>query len=59
MKAMLRMGRGFLLAEDGLETIEYAIISGIIVVGVLTTLVSIGTWVSGKFTALNTGLAGH
>jgi pilus assembly protein Flp/PilA len=59
MKAMLRMGKGFVLAEDGLETVEYAIISGIIVVGVLATLVSIGTWVSGKFTALNAGLAGH
>ena len=56
MKAILR---GLVWEEEGLETIEYAIISGIIVVGVLATLVSIGTWVQGKFTTLNTGLAGH
>jgi pilus assembly protein Flp/PilA len=56
MKAMVKR---FLVAEDGLETVEYAIIAGLIVVGVIATVVSIGTWVSGKFTALNAGLAGH
>ncbi len=59
MRATLRLVNGFLLAEEGLETVEYAIISGIIVVAVIATVVSIGTWVSGKFTTLNTGLAGH
>lgn len=49
----------FLVAEDGLETVEYAIIAGLIVVGVIATVVSIGTWVSGKFDAINAGLAGH
>jgi pilus assembly protein Flp/PilA len=59
MKAALSEVKRFVLAEDGLETVEYAIISGIIVVAVIATLVSIGTWVSGKFTTLNAGLAGH
>jgi pilus assembly protein Flp/PilA len=45
--------------EAGLETVEYAIIAGIITVGAIVTIVSIGTWVSGKFTALNAALAGH
>ncbi len=45
--------------EEGLETIEYAIIAGLIVVGVIATVVSIGTWVSGKFDTLNTDLQGH
>jgi pilus assembly protein Flp/PilA len=45
--------------EEGLETIEYAIIAGIIAVGVLATVVSIGLWVSSKFTALNANLQGH
>ncbi len=45
--------------EEGLETIEYAIIAGLIVVGVITTVVSIGAWVSGKFDSLNTQLQGH
>lgn len=59
MKAKLGEAKEFVLAEDGLETVEYAIISGIIVVAVIATLISIGTWVSGKFTTLDTGLAGH
>ena len=45
--------------DEGLETIEYAIIAGLIVVGVIATVVSIGLWVNGKFTALNTQLQGH
>jgi pilus assembly protein Flp/PilA len=45
--------------EEGLETVEYAIIAGLIVVGVIATVVSIGLWVNAKFTALNAGLAGH
>ena len=49
----------FLRAQDGLETVEYAIIAGLIVVGVIATVVSIGVWVNGKFTALNAGLQGH
>jgi len=53
------MLKAFVREEGGLETVEYAIIAGIIVVGVITTIVSIGTWVSGKFTTLNAGLAGH
>ena len=56
MKAMVKR---FLVEEEGLETVEYAIIAGLIVVGVIATVVSIGTWVSGKFTALNAGLQGH
>jgi pilus assembly protein Flp/PilA len=46
----------FLKDEDGLETVEYAIILGLIVVGVITTIGLIGTWVSNKFEALEEGL---
>ena len=42
--------------EKGLETVEYAIIAGLIVVGVIATVGSIGTWVNAKFVALDTGL---
>ena len=42
--------------EKGLETVEYAIIAGLIVVGVIATVGSIGTWVNAKFTQLDTGL---
>lgn len=46
----------FLKDERGLETIEYAIIAGLIVVGSVATIVSIGNWVQNKFTALEDGL---
>jgi Flp pilus assembly pilin Flp len=44
--------------SNRLETVEYAIIAGLIVVSSIVTIVSIGTWVSGKFSALNAVLAG-
>lgn len=47
----------FLKDERGLETIEYAIIAGLIVVGSVATIVSIGNWVQNKFVALEEGLA--
>jgi pilus assembly protein Flp/PilA len=56
MKTMMAK---FWCEEEGLETVEYAIIAGLIAVGVIATVVSIGLWVSSKFTALNAGLAGH
>jgi len=43
--------------ERGLETVEYAIITGLIVVGVIATIASIGTWVASKFETLDTELA--
>jgi Flp pilus assembly pilin Flp len=46
------------LARDdkGLETVEYAIILGIIVVGTITAIVNIGAWVSTQFTTLDGAL---
>jgi pilus assembly protein Flp/PilA len=52
MKTLMR----FVRDERGLETVEYAIIAGLIVVGTIATIVTIGTWVSGKFVALNAAL---
>jgi pilus assembly protein Flp/PilA len=51
------MIKRFLRDERGLETVEYAIISGLIVAGMLTTLISIGAWVNAKFAALDAALA--
>ncbi len=39
----------FLKDERGLETVEYAIILGLIVAGTITTIVLIGDWVYDKF----------
>ena len=39
----------FVKDERGLETVEYAIILGLIVAGTITTIAAIGTWVKGRF----------
>jgi pilus assembly protein Flp/PilA len=46
----------FIKEEKGLETIEYAIVAGLIVVGIVATLTSIGVWVAAQFTALDNDL---
>ena len=48
--------KNFLADDRGLETVEYAIIAGMIVAGLLAVIVAIGTWVKGKFSALKTDL---
>jgi Flp pilus assembly pilin Flp len=46
-----------LIRDDaGLETVEYAIIAGLIVVGTVAAITAIGVWVSNKFTAVKTEL---
>ncbi len=47
----------FVEDEKGLETVEYAIITGLIVVGVIGFIGTIGTWVAGQFNSLDNGLA--
>ena len=49
----------FFRDERGLETVEYAIIAGLIVVATIATVASIGGWVSLKFTQLDAGLAAN
>ncbi|MBL7215007.1 MAG: Flp family type IVb pilin [Phycisphaerae bacterium] len=46
----------FLKDEKGLETVEYAIIAGLIVVGIVTFIASIGDWVAAQFGSLDTDL---
>ncbi|MBI4602464.1 MAG: Flp family type IVb pilin [Planctomycetes bacterium] len=42
--------------ERGLETVEYAIIVGLIVAATITSIAAIGVWVSQQFTGLETDL---
>jgi Flp pilus assembly pilin Flp len=44
----------FLADDRGLETVEYAIITGLIVTGLVAVVVAIGTWIKGKFDSLKT-----
>jgi len=47
----------FVKDERGLETVEYAIILGLIVVGTIGLVIAIGNWVHDKFAATNTALS--
>ena len=50
------MLKRFVSDESGLETVEYAIITGLIVAGVITTIAAIGTWVKAEFDGLKLDL---
>jgi len=52
MAALKSCIKRFIKDESGLETVEYAIITGLIVAGTITAIAAIGVWVSGQFTAL-------
>ena len=39
----------FLKLEKGLETVEYAIITGLVVAGTITVIAAIGAWVLATF----------
>jgi pilus assembly protein Flp/PilA len=47
-----RLGRD----EEGAALIEYTVLLGILVVAVIATIVAVGVWVNGKWTALQTQL---
>jgi Flp pilus assembly pilin Flp len=46
----------FLSDERGLETVEYAIIAGLIVSGLVAIIVAIGGWVKTQFSNLQGSL---
>lgn len=56
MKKFAQFCKRFVRDEQGLETVEYAIITGLIVVGTIGLIVAIGGWVHGQFNTLNTEL---
>ncbi|MBZ9846810.1 Flp family type IVb pilin [Mesorhizobium sp. CA14] len=56
MKKLMTMARQFRDDEDGAAMVEYTVLLGIITVAVIATVVLVGTWVSGRWTALNTAL---
>lgn len=44
--------------EEGASLIEYTVLIGILVVAVIATISSVGSWVNTKWTALNNGITG-
>ena len=53
---MRKMLKRFLIDEKGTETVEWAIMIGIIAVAAIGAIVLIGQWVVGKFTELEGAL---
>lgn len=49
-----------MLDESGLETVEYAIVLGLIVAGTVTMISTLGVWINQKFTDIvnETGAGG-
>jgi len=54
-KALITFER-FRNDEAGAALIEYTVLLGIMLVAVVATIGLVGTWISGQWTALNTGL---
>ncbi len=48
----------FVRDDQGQDLIEYAILIGLITVGVVAIVATIGTWVQTQFSTLNSDLAG-
>ena len=46
----------FVADERGLETIEYAVIAGLIVTGAIAAIAAIAIWLSNRYTDLKTKL---
>ena len=42
--------------ENGAALIEYTVLIGVMLVAVITLIVSVGSWVSTKWTALNSAI---
>ena len=48
--------KSFFANEKGTETVEWGLMAGLIVGGLVLTVAAIGTWVREKFNELNTDL---
>ena len=48
--------RKFLANESGTETVEWGIMAGLIVAGLVAIVAAIGTWVSGRMGQIQTEL---
>ena len=53
---IMKMIKRFFSDERGLETVEYAIIVGLIVAGLIAVIAAIGVWVKAQFDALQTDI---
>ena len=58
MMKVLDMARRLVADDEGAALLEYTVLIGIMLVAVIAAIVSVGGWVSGQWTTLNTTLTG-
>lgn len=58
MGKYLQAAKNLFKDEEGAALIEYTVLLGVLVVAVIATIIAVGTWASGVWTALCTGLNG-
>ncbi|TPN89357.1 Flp family type IVb pilin [Mesorhizobium sp. CU2] len=56
MNKLMTMARQFRDDENGAAMVEYTVLLGIITVAVIATIITVGGWVSGRWSALNSAL---
>lgn len=52
----MRLINSFLADDRGTETVEWAVMAGLIVAALITAVSAIGAWANGRFQALKTDL---
>ena len=57
MTTLKTLARKFWKDEEGLETLEYAILLGVIVALAIATIAAIGAWSNRQYTAVNTAIS--
>ena len=56
MRKLVSLAKQLRDDQDGAALIEYTVLLGILIVAVIATITAVGTWVNGKWTALNSAL---
>ena len=56
LKRAKQLVRRFVVTGAGLETVEYAIITGLVVAATISVIAAIGVWVLAQFTTVQAAL---
>jgi len=54
MKNMIQTVKQFLIEEDGPTAVEYAVLLGLIIIGAITVITTLGTSITSIFTSAST-----
>jgi pilus assembly protein Flp/PilA len=56
MAKFLKVVKSLIADEEGAALVEYTVLLGIMLVAVIATIISVGSWVNIKWSALNAAL---